>query len=63
MEQVSKKETGIILEFAERALELEGDFVELGCYKGDTSIRLQRLLHKNGGDHRRQRARAHEPLG
>ena len=52
MEQVSSKETEIILDFAERALEIEGDFVELGCYKGDTSILLQKLLHKNGYDHR-----------
>lgn len=52
MQQVSNKETEIILELAEKALELEGDFVELGCYKGDTSLLLQKLLHKNGEDHR-----------
>lgn len=52
MQQVSNKETEIILELAEQALKLEGDFVELGCYKGDTSLLLQKLLHKNGDDHR-----------
>lgn len=52
MQQVSAKETEIILELAEQALRLEGDFVELGCYKGDTSILLQKLLHRNGEDRR-----------
>ena len=52
MQQVSNKETEIILDLAERALNVEGDFVELGCYKGDTSILLQKLLHKNGYDRR-----------
>lgn len=49
MQQVSDKETTKILELASEALETEGDFVELGCYKGDTSILLQKLLCKNGG--------------
>lgn len=52
MQQVSDKETEIILNLAEKALKVEGDFVELGCYKGDTSILLQKLLLKNGFDHR-----------
>ncbi|MBR3365821.1 class I SAM-dependent methyltransferase [Candidatus Saccharibacteria bacterium] len=52
MQQVSDKETEIILDLAEKALKVEGDFVELGCYKGDTSILLQKLLHKNGFDRR-----------
>lgn len=52
MQQVSDKETEIILDLAGKALEIEGDFVELGCYKGDTSILLQKLLHKNGYDRR-----------
>lgn len=52
MQQVSDKETKIILELAEKAIVLEGDFVELGCYKGDTSLLLQKMLHKNGEDHR-----------
>ena len=45
MQQVSDKETKIILERAQKALALEGDFVELGCYRGDTSLLLQKLLH------------------
>ncbi|MBR3414856.1 class I SAM-dependent methyltransferase [Candidatus Saccharibacteria bacterium] len=52
MQQVSDKETKIILDLAEKALKVEGDFVELGCYKGDTSILLQKLLHQNGFDRR-----------
>ncbi|MBQ9016715.1 class I SAM-dependent methyltransferase [Candidatus Saccharibacteria bacterium] len=52
MKQVSDQETKIILELAETALGLEGDFVELGCYRGDTSLLLQKLLHKNGYDRR-----------
>ena len=52
MQQVSNKETQIILELAEEALPLEGDFVELGCYKGDTSLLLQKLLHEHGYDRR-----------
>ena len=48
MQQVSNKETEIILDLAEKALKVEGDFVELGCYRGDTSLLLQKLLYQNG---------------
>lgn len=44
MEQVSKKETEELLRLAEQALSADGDFVEFGCYKGDTSILLAKLL-------------------
>ena len=44
LRQVSTKETEKILEFAQLALDFEGDFVELGCYRGDTSLLLERLL-------------------
>ena len=44
MQHVSNQETKIILEQAAKALSLEGDFVELGCYKGDTSLALAQLL-------------------
>ena len=47
MEQVSAQETAEILRLAEQALGVEGDFVELGCYKGDTSILLAKLLKKS----------------
>lgn len=43
-DQVSEGETREILRRAERCLELEGDFVEMGCYKGDTSLVLAELL-------------------
>jgi len=47
-DQVTKQETAEILRLAEQCLELEGDYVELGCYRGDTSVLLGRLLAKNG---------------
>ena len=43
-DQVSEKETDKILEVARDSLEVEGDFVELGCYKGDTSLLLAEVL-------------------
>ena len=39
MEQVSKQETEEVLRLAEQTLPVAGDFVELGCYKGETSLR------------------------
>ena len=43
-DQVTPAETAEILRQAERCLDAEGDFVELGCYKGDTSILLGKLI-------------------
>ena len=43
-DQVSDKETARILELARSTLALDGDFVEFGCYKGDTSLLLAELL-------------------
>ena len=43
-DQVPELETNRILEFAEECVCLEGDFVELGCYKGDTSLLLTEVL-------------------
>ena len=51
--QVTEKETGIILEVAEGCLGLEGDLVELGCYRGDTSLLLEKMIedyYKNERD-------------
>lgn len=50
MEQVTKQETAELLRLAQSALNtnVEGDFVELGCYKGDTSVLLQKLLKDSG---------------
>ena len=42
--QVSIKETEILLRLLTECLELEGDVVELGCYRGDTSVHLERQL-------------------
>ena len=44
MEQVSKKETKIIHAEAEKCLGVSGDFVEMGCYRGDTSLLLGKML-------------------
>lgn len=43
-DQVTASETATILQIAERCLAEPGDFVELGCYRGDTSVLLGRLL-------------------
>lgn len=43
-DQVTDTETAEILRLAKKCLALEGDFVELGCYKGDTSVLLGKLL-------------------
>ncbi|MBQ3474265.1 class I SAM-dependent methyltransferase [Candidatus Saccharibacteria bacterium] len=43
-DQVSKEETERIIELAKDTLKVAGDFVELGCYKGDTSLLLAEVL-------------------
>lgn len=43
-DQVSQTETDRILEIARECLALPGDFVEMGCYKGDTSLMLAEVL-------------------
>ena len=49
--QVTKLETEELLKLAQSTLDapIEGDWVELGCYKGDTSISLAKILknHKS----------------
>lgn len=50
MEQVTKQETEEILRLAEQSLSAAGDFVELGCYKGETSLLLARLLKSHGSN-------------
>ena len=49
-DQVSELETKRIIELAREQLARQGDFVELGCYKGDTSLLLADLL--KGSDKR-----------
>ena len=46
-DQVSQQETTKIIELAKTALKSKGDFVEFGCYKGDTSLLLATLLVEN----------------
>lgn len=43
-DQVSAGETEFIIRTAGKCLEMPGDFVELGCYKGDTSLALAEVL-------------------
>ena len=43
-DQVSEKETARILECARACLSIPGDFVEMGCYKGDTSLLLTDII-------------------
>ena len=43
-DQVSDKETKRIIELAKECLEVPGDYVEMGCYKGDTSLLLAEVL-------------------
>ena len=43
-DQVSETETKYIIETAKECLAVSGDFVELGCYKGDTSLALAEIL-------------------
>ena len=43
-DQVSDLETKKIIEIARECMKLPGDFVEMGCYKGDTSLLLAEVL-------------------
>lgn len=43
-DQVSEIETAKILEIAREGILRDGDFVEMGCYKGDTSLLLAEIL-------------------
>lgn len=45
-DQVTREETAELLRLAEQALSTPGDFVELGCYRGDTSVLLGQLIQK-----------------
>ncbi len=46
-DQVAIVETSEILRLAEQCLGVAGDFVELGCYRGDTSVLLGKLLQQS----------------
>lgn len=43
-DQVSEKDTDRIIELAKSVLNVEGDYVEFGCYKGDTSLLLADIV-------------------
>ncbi|MBR2831087.1 class I SAM-dependent methyltransferase [Candidatus Saccharibacteria bacterium] len=45
-DQVSEKETEEILRLAREQVFCEGDFVEMGCYRGDTSLLLAETLSR-----------------
>ena len=47
MKQVADKETAEILKIARECLDVPGDFVELGCYEGDTSLLLAEILKRS----------------
>lgn len=47
LRQVSLRETEILLNLAESRLLIKGDLVEFGCYMGDTSLLLEKMLEKN----------------
>lgn len=42
--QVSWREVEILLSLLEGCLSVPGDVVELGCYRGDTSLLMQKML-------------------
>ena len=46
-DQVTEKETERILELATECLKVSGDYVEFGCYRGDTSLLLAEILRKD----------------
>ena len=52
MKQVFETETKEILRIAGDCLSCDGDFVELGCYEGDTSLLLADLLKKTNSKKR-----------
>ncbi len=43
-DQVSEKDINTIIKLAKECLRVEGDFVEMGCYKGDTSLLLADII-------------------
>lgn len=49
-DQVSARETEYIMNIARECLEVTGDYIELGCYKGDTSLLLAEILKNSDSD-------------
>lgn len=52
MQQVTATETEILLGLAEQSLAVPGDLVEFGCYRGDTSLLLERLIEQHAPEKR-----------
>lgn len=48
LQQVSEEETAVLMEEARKVLQsgISGDMVEFGCYRGDTSLLLERMLER-----------------
>ena len=48
LQQVSEGETAVILEQLRKVLRdgVAGDVVEFGCYRGDTSLLMERVLER-----------------
>ena len=46
-DQVTSEETTRILSLARECLDVPGDYVELGCYKGDTSLLLAEVVQND----------------
>ncbi len=44
LQQVSDQESEILLGLAQQSLVFDGNLVELGCYRGDTSLLLAKML-------------------
>lgn len=52
MQQVSNFETKKLLELLAENLDVDGDVVEFGCYRGDTSLLFERLLEQSAPEKR-----------
>jgi O-methyltransferase len=48
--QISREQLAVILGELRKALAVDGDVVEFGCYNGDTSLQLGRMLKRFGSD-------------
>jgi O-methyltransferase len=44
--QITSREHDVILNMVRATADIDGDLVELGCYTGDTSIAIAKLLHQ-----------------
>ncbi len=61
-DQVSREETLKIVNIAKECLAVNGDYVEMGCYKGDTSLLLAEILQRDAMLRQKVRCSADVPL-